>query len=179
MKNKKSKYSSNTRITANQHIRANEVRVLTEEKEMIGVMSKSEALVRARDAEKDLVLINDKANPPIAKIIDLAKYKYQLQQKEAKNRKKAKSQDLKEVRFTPFMGEGDFEARLNKVKKFLEKGDKVRLSLMFKGRAITKKEFGYELFDRVISETADTAVVELEPKMLGKKLMAQLMPSKK
>ena len=77
------------------------------------------------------------------------------------------------------MGEGDFEARLNKVKKFLEKGDKVRLSLMFKGRAITKKEFGYELFDRVISETADTAVVELEPKMLGKKLMAQLMPSKK
>lgn len=163
----------------NEYIRATEVRVLTEQREMLGIMSKEEALAKARAAEKDLVLINEKAQPPIVKIIDLAKYKYQEQQREAKNRKTAKSQDLKEVRFSPFMGEGDFIARLNKVKKFLEKGDKVRLSLMFKGRAITKKEFGYEVFTRVISETSDIATVEVEPKMLGKKLMAQLMPSKK
>lgn len=179
MKNKNNTYSGKNRIIANERIRASEVRVLTEQREMIGVMSKEDAIAKARAVEKDLVLINEKAQPPIVKIIDLAKYKYQEQQREAKNRKKAKSQDLKEVRFSPFMGEGDFTARLNKVKKFLEKGDKVRLSLMFKGRAITKKEFGYELFDRVIAETSEIAAVELEPKMLGKKLMAQLMPSKK
>lgn len=179
MQNKKSNYSRKNRIAVNEYIRATEVRVLTEQREMLGIMTKEEALAKARAAEKDLVLINEKAQPPIVKIIDLAKYKYQEQQREAKNRKTAKSQDLKEVRFSPFMGEGDFIARLNKVKKFLEKGDKVRLSLMFKGRAITKKEFGYEVFTRVISETADIASVEVEPKMLGKKLMAQLMPSKK
>ena len=112
--------------------------MLTEQREMLGIMTKAEALEKAREVDKDLVLVNEKAQPPIVKIIDLAKYKYQEQQREAKNRKTAKSQDLKEVRFSPFMGEGDL-ARLNKVKKFLEKGDKVRLSLMFKGRAITKK----------------------------------------
>lgn len=179
MQNNKQNYSRKNRIAVNEYIRATEVRVLTEQREMLGIMSKEEALAKARAAEKDLVLINEKAQPPIVKIIDLAKFKYQEQQREAKNRKTAKSQDLKEVRFSPFMGEGDFIARLNKVKKFLEKGDKVRLSLMFKGRAITKKEFGYEVFDRVIAETTGIASVEVEPKMLCKKLMAQLMPSKK
>ncbi|NCN51351.1 MAG: translation initiation factor IF-3 [Candidatus Pacebacteria bacterium] len=179
MQNNKSNYSRKNRIAVNEFIRATEVRVLTEQREMLGIMTKAEALEKAREVDKDLVLVNEKAQPPIVKIIDLAKYKYQEQQREAKNRKTAKSQDLKEVRFSPFMGEGDLVARLNKVKKFLEKGDKVRLSLMFKGRAITKKEFGYEIFDRVISETSEIATVEVEPKMLGKKLMAQLMPSKK
>lgn len=164
--------------TINERIRAQEVRVLNEFGEMIGVMSKSEALDRAREADKDLVLINDSSSPVIVKIIDLAKFKYQEQQKDAKSRKKAKAQDIKEVRFTPFMGEGDFESRLKKVKTFLEKGDKVRLSLMFKGRAITKKEFGYETFDRIIEATAEISSVEMKPKLMGKKLIAQLMPTK-
>jgi translation initiation factor IF-3 len=166
-------------ITANHHIRFPEVRVLSEHGDMVGVMSTTEALEKARIAEKDLVLITEGAKPPVVKIIDIAKYKYQLQQKKAEGRKKAKNQDIKEVRFTPFMGEGDFIARLNKVKKFLEKGDKVRLSLQFKGRAITKKEFGYELFNKIFAETAEIASAEMEPKMMGKKLIAQLMPIKK
>ncbi len=177
------KYNSNQqskqRIVANERIFASEVRVLSEHKEMLGIMSREEALRLARAEEKDLVLVSATASPPIAKIIDLAKYKYQLQQREAQNRKNAKTQDIKEVRFSPFMGDGDFEARLNKVKKFLEKGDKVRLSLQFKGRAITKKEFGYDIFNKVISATTETATVEVAPKLLGKKLMAQLMPVKK
>lgn len=177
------KYNSNQqskqRIVANERIFASEVRVLSEHKEMLGIMSREEALRLARAEEKDLVLVSATASPPIAKIIDLAKYKYQLQQREAQNRKNAKTQDIKEVRFSPFMGDGDFEARLNKVKKFLEKGDKVRLSLQFKGRAITKKEFGYDIFNKVISATTETATVEVAPKLLGKKLLAQLMPVKK
>jgi translation initiation factor IF-3 len=162
----------------NERIQAQEVRVLNEFSEMLGVMSKSEALDKAREAGKDLVLINDSAKPTIVKIIDLAKFKYQEQQKEAKSRKKSKTQDIKEVRFSPFIGEGDFESKLKKVKTFLEKGDKVRLSLMFKGRAITKKEFGYDSFDRIFEATADFATVEIKPKLMGKKLIAQLMPVK-
>jgi len=164
--------------TINERIGAQEVRVLNEYGEMVGVMSKSEALAKAREVGKDLVLLNDQAKPAIVKIIDLAKFKYQEQQKEAKSRKSAKAQDIKEVRFTPFMGEGDFESRLKKVKTFLEKGDKVRLSLMFKGRQITKKEFGYDAFNRIFEATADLASIEMQPKLLGKKLIAQLMPTK-
>lgn len=135
--------------------------------------------MQARQAEKDLVLVTAAANPPVAKIIELAKYKYQVQQKEAENRKRSKSQDLKEVRFTPFLSQGDFDSKLKKVQQFLKDGDKVRLSLQFKGRAITKKEFGFDVFARVFAATSDIASVEVEPKLMGKKLLAQLMPSKK
>jgi len=172
---------NNTRsfVKANRQIRYPQVRVLDEHGEMVGVLSLEEALDKAKDAEKDLVLVTENAKPPVCKIIDLTKYKYQLQQKKAEGRKKAKTQDLKEVRFTPFMSENDFQSRLKKVVRFLEKGDKVRTTLLFKGRAITKKEFGYELFQRIIEATNEIGSVEIEPKMIGKKLMAQLMPVKK
>ncbi|MDH5533824.1 MAG: translation initiation factor IF-3 [Candidatus Pacebacteria bacterium] len=173
------RHQSQKFIQANHYIRFPEVRVLTEHGEMLGVMPTSEALQKAQAAEKDLVLVTEGAKPPVVKIIDIAKHKYQLQQKKAEGRKKAKTQEIKEVRFTPFMGEGDFVSRLNKVKKFLEKGDKVRLSLQFRGRAITKKEFGYDLFNRVVEETAEIGTTEIIPKMMGKKLVAQLMPIKK
>jgi len=175
----KKRNSFKKRITVNLLIKAPQVRVLDEYGEMIGVMTRDEALDKARVVDKDLVLINEKAQPPIVKIIDLAKYKYQEQQKKAQGRKKAKTQSIKEVRLTPFMSEGDFKSRLNKITKFLQKGDKVRLTLLFKGRAITKKEFGFDLFERVIQETEEIATVEVAPKMIGKKLMAQLMPTKK
>lgn len=165
-------------VTANRQIRVPQVRVLDEYGEMLGVMTTEEALEKARIAEKDLVLVTENAQPPICKIIDIAKFRYQMQQKKAEGRKKAKTQDIKEVRFTPFMGEADFQSRLKKVVTFLEKGDKVRLSLMFKGRAITKKEFGFDLFQRIFDETKEVGIVESEPKILGKKLLSLLMPAK-
>ncbi len=167
------------RITANNNIQVPEVRVLTELGEMLGVMPTREALQLARDQEKDLVMVTENAQPPIVKIISLSKYRYQLQQKKAEGRKKAKVQEIKEVRFTPFMGEGDFQTRLKKVMEFLKRGDKVRLTLEFKGRTITKQEFGREQIDKVITATAEIATVEITPKLLGKKMMAQLMPIKK
>lgn len=166
-------------VTANHQIRVPEVRVLNEQGEMIGVMPTRDALEKAREVEKDLILINDKAQPPVTKIIDISKYKYQQQQKDAESRKKAKAQDTKEVRFTPFMGEGDYQSRLNKVIDFLKDGDKVKLSLQFKGRLITKKEFGYEMFKKVITATQEISSVEIEPKLMGNKLLAQLQPVNK
>lgn len=167
------------RVTANHHIHASELRVLSDIGEMIGVMSTQDAMQRAQAEGKDLVLVTETAKPPIAKIIDLAKYRYQLQQKQAEGRKKSKQQEIKELRLTPFMGEGDFQTRLKRVVEFLKKGDKVRLTLEFRGRAITKQEFGREQFDRIFAETAEYATVEIQPKMLGKKMITQLMPTKK
>ncbi|MDA1079591.1 MAG: translation initiation factor IF-3 [bacterium] len=167
------------RIVANERIRAQDVRLIGPEGNAIGIVTLSEAIEKARAIEKDVVLINGQVEPPIVKIIELSKFKYQQQQKAAAGRKSAKAQELKEMRFSPFLSEGDFAAKLKKVRTFLEKGDKVRLSLQFKGRAITKKEFGYNVLERVINESADIATVELAPKLMGKKLLAQLQPNKK
>lgn len=179
IRKKNKSFRSSSRIIANEHIRANEVRALTDRGEMIGVIPLREAITQAREQDKDVILVNSTTDPIIVKIIELSKYKYQLQQKAAEGRKKAKAQDLKEVRFTPFMSDGDFNSRLDKVIAFLNRGDKVRLSLQFKGRQITKKEFGFSIFDKVIEGTKEIGQVEMAPKLLGKKLIAQLQPVKK
>ena len=165
-------------IQANHNIRVPEVRVLSEFGEMMGVMSTREALEKARDLEKDLVMVTEKAVPPIVKIIDLAKFKYQLQQKKAEGRKKARNQETKEVRMTPFMGEGDYQTKLKRIIEFLTKGDKVRITIEFRGRLITKREFGDSLIQRVFADTSELGTVEIAPQMIGKKIMAQLMPIK-
>ena len=166
-------------LVTNLRIRATEVRVLTDSGEVLGVMSRDEALAKARAAEKDLVLVAANAQPPVVKIIDAAKFKYQQKQKVAQQRKSAKTQETKEIRLKPFMGEGDIESRIKKVIGFLEKGDKVRLSVEFKGRAITKQDFGFNLVKRIITATESIGQVEVEPRMMGKKLLAQIMPKKK
>lgn len=142
-------------------------------------MNSREAYVKAKKQDKDLVLITDKAKPPVVKIIELSKYKYQQQQKKAKQRKNERSQDLKEVRFTMFMGDGDLKARTNRVNRFLKDNDKVRLSLRFKGREITKKKFAYELFADVINQAQEKELgkIEIEPKIVGRKMIAQLTPA--
>ncbi len=174
------KKRSKNRVIANHRIRCDQVRVLTEQGEMLGVMSSKQALQKAKKQQKDLVLITAKAKPPVVKIIELSKYKYQQQQKKAKARKKNRSQDIKGVRLTMFMGEGDLKARINQVKRFLKDGDKVRLNLEFRGRQITKKKFGYELFAKVIKNeaVAELGEMEIEPKIVGRKLIAQLTPTK-
>lgn len=178
IRKRSTKHQPRVFIKANQNIRFPEVRVLSERGEALGVLPIREALDRAREEEKDLVLVTEKAQPPIAKIIDLAKYKYQLQQKEAEGRKKARSQEIKEVRLTPFMGENDYQTKLRKITDFLEDGDKVRLTMEFRGRLITKREFGDTVLERIFNDTANIASVEIKPSMMGKKIMTQLMPSK-
>lgn len=166
-------------IIANGRIRDPQVRVIDDQNKIMGVVPTAEAIKLAYSKGMDLVQINDQQSPPIAKIIELNKYKYQLQQKEAASRKKSKAQSIKEVRLTPFMSDGDFVARLKKIEEFLKKGNKVRLTLQFKGRQITKKEFGENMIARAIEAASEYASLEIEPKMIGRKLMAQLMPNKK
>jgi translation initiation factor IF-3 len=167
-------------VKANHNIRFPEVRVLDERGEMLGVMSGVDAQRQADEAGKDLVLVTEKSQPPLVKIIDLAKYKYQLQQKQAESRKKARNQEIKEIQFSPFIGEGDFQTKLKKVNEFLNRGDKVRVIVNFKGgRQLGKKEFGYDILEKVFALTTEIATVEIQPQLMGKKLLAQLMPVKK
>ena len=165
-------------VVANRQIRAPQVRVLDENGGMVGVMPTREAIEKAWDQDKDLILINDSQDPPIAKIIEIAKYKYQFKQKKAEGRKKAKAQEIKEIRLKPFMSDNDLGSRLKKIEGFLIKGDKVRLTLQFRGRQITKQEFGHDLFNRVFEATSEIGELEFKPKMVGRKLVAQLMPKK-
>jgi len=152
------------------------VRVLSEYGESLGEMSSNEALEKAMELESDLVLVTEKAEPPVVKIIELSKYKYQLKKKTADTRKKSKTAELKELRFTPFMGEADFEARNRKVRDFLEKGNKVKLTLTFKGRQIVRKDLGFEVIQRIFTSNADIGKISIPPKLIGKKLLAQLDP---
>lgn len=166
-------------VTANHQISYPELRVMDEHGEALGVLTKTQALAKAEELGKDLVLVTDKATPPVAKIIDLSKYKYQLSQKKAQDRKKTAGQDIKEIRLTPFIGDNDLQSKINKIEGFLKKGHKVRLTMEFRGRAITHKDLGAQIFDNVINQMAELATVEIEPKMMGKKMIAQIMPVKK
>lgn len=163
-------------VKANQQIRFDKVRVLNEYGESLGEMSSREAFEKAFAEESDLVLVTEKANPPVVKIIELSKYKYQLKKKTADTRKKSKAQETKELRFSPFIGEADWQVRNRKVREFLEKGNKVKLSLMFKGRQIARKDLGYEVFNKIFESNADVGKISMEPKLIGKKLQAQLDP---
>ena len=142
-------------------------------------MSTSEALTRAQYEEKDLILVTAQAQPPVAKIIEISKYKYQAQQKDAESRKRSKSQETKEVQFTPFMSEGDFNSRLARVVEFLEDGDKVKPYVKFKGRQITKKEFGFAIMKKIVAATDAFSKVESPARFMGQKLEMLLVPMKK
>ena len=161
----------------NQFIKAPKLRVVDEEAKQIGVLSKEEALQKAIEAGLDLVVVAPEANPPVAKIINFAKFRYQQKQKDSSGRKKA-SVDIKEIRFTPFIAEGDYNQRIKKATKFLEGGDKVRLTVKFVGRQITRKEFGEKLLNKAMEELEEISSVEFPPRLHGKLLFTQLQPRK-
>lgn len=160
----------------NENIRAHELRVIGSDGEQIGVISKSEALKIAEDANLDLLVVSPNAKPPVARIMDYGKYQYEQQKKEREARKNQKTISVKEVRLSPTIDIGDFNTKLRNARKFLEKGDKVKASIRFKGRAITHKEIGKEVLDRFYKEVADIAVLETAAKMEGRSMFMMLAP---
>lgn len=155
------------------------MRLLNAQGEMIGVVSRAEALHLAEQEGKDVILIAPQAVPPVAKLIEISKYKYQQQQRKQEVRKASKPAEIKEIRLSPFIAEGDLEARARKVRKYLEDGDKVRFQLRFRGREITKKEFGEGVLNKIFAQVEDIAKIEVPAKMQGKMMTMQLMPDKK
>ncbi|WP_125606551.1 translation initiation factor IF-3 [Lapidilactobacillus bayanensis] len=160
----------------NENIRAREVRLIGADGAQLGVKLKAEALRLADQANQDLVLVSPNAKPPVAKIMDYGKYRFELQKKNREARKKQKVVNVKEVRLSPAIGEGDFNTKLNNAKKFLVKGDKVKVSIRFKGRAITHKDVGRKVLEQFATQAADVANVEAHPKMDGRSMFLILAP---
>lgn len=142
-------------------------------------MKLGEALAKANKAGLDLIEIAPKARPPVAKIADLGKFRYQQEKILKKQKKGAKGTELKEVRFSPFIAEHDYKVRLERTKEFLEEGNKVRVTVVFKGRHMGSKRFGYELMKKVLSEFKEKAIVDMEPKFIGRHLQMVISPVKK
>ncbi|HLT56339.1 MAG TPA: translation initiation factor IF-3 [Bacillota bacterium] len=163
-------------MNVNEKIRAREVRLIDSNGEQLGVKSRQEALEIAQKRNLDLVLVAPNAKPPVCRIMDYGKYRYEQQKKEKEARKKQKVINIKEVRFTPGIGDHDFETKLKNARKFLEKGDKLKASVRFRGRAITHKELGQDVLNRLAEELKDIAVVETKPKMEGRNMFMMLAP---
>ncbi|TGY14668.1 translation initiation factor IF-3 [Lactobacillus intestinalis] len=161
----------------NDRIRAREVRLIDENGEQVGVMSKNDALQRASNANLDLVLISPNAKPPVARIMNYGKYRFEQQKKLKESRKKSKTVSVKEIRLSPTIEGNDFDTKLKHVRKFLTKeGAKVRVSIRFRGRAITHKELGQQVLEKMAEATSDIANVISRPKMEGRSMFLMLAP---
>ena len=161
----------------NERIRAREVRLIDADGEQVGVMSKNDALRRASDEGLDLVLISPNAKPPVARVMDYGKYRFEQQKKLKKSRKKSKTISVKEIRLSPTIEGNDFETKLKHVRKFLTKENaKVRVSIRFRGRAITHKELGQQVLEKMAEATSDIANVTSKPKMEGRSMFLMLAP---
>ena len=163
----------------NERIQALQLRVLDSEGKQVGVLNKQEALSRAQEEGLDLVEIAPKAQPTVAKIIDYKKFLYQQAKKKQEEKRNAKSTETKEVRLGPFMNEHDLQIAANRATTFLEDGDKVRFVVKFRGRQITRPEFGYQVVGKITEQLAPISKIEREPKLEGKQLIVIVSPERK
>ena len=162
----------------NYQIAAQEVRLIDEKGVQIGIKTKMDALKLAQAEGKDLVEIAPNAKPPVVKIIDFKKFKYLEAKKEKESRKKTKNVGVKEIRLSPFIGSHDFQTRLTRAQEFLKQGNQLKISVPFRGREITKKEFGMETIKRAISQLSLIGKLIKEPYFEGRVLSAILVPLK-
>lgn len=166
------------RVNVNSDIRADTVRVVDPEGEH-GIYPLGEALALAESRQLDLVEISPNADPPVCKIIDYGKFRYEQQKREKEQRKKSHSIQLKEVRFRPHTDTHDFDFKTKHARDFLEHGDKVRAYVQFRGRDIIYKDHGKEMLDRFVEELSDVAKVDQAPRMEGRRMAVILTPIKK
>ncbi|MCI1287644.1 MAG: translation initiation factor IF-3 [[Lactobacillus] timonensis] len=163
-------------MIVNDGIRAREVRLIGQDGEQLGIKSRREAMQLAENAGLDLVLVAPKARPAVARIMDYGKYRYEMQKKEREARKKQKTVAVKEIRLSPTIDTNDFNIKLNRVKRFIAKGNKVRISIRFRGRAITHKDIGRDMIEKMADATKEIATVEQRPKMEGRSMFLTIAP---
>ena len=155
----------------NEQVRDREVRLISESGEQLGIMSAKEAMKIAREAELDLVKIAPNAKPPVCKIIDYGKYRYELARKEKEARKKQKTIDVKEVRLSPNIDTNDLNTKVNQARKFLEHGDKVKVTLRFRGRELAHVEQSKVILDNFAEKLAEIAVIDKPAKFEGRSMI--------
>jgi translation initiation factor IF-3 len=163
----------------NREINAPQIRVIGPENEPIGVVSLQEALSMAGDLDVDLVEISPTAQPPVCRLMDYGKFKYQEQKKAAEAKAKQKVIEVKEIKFRPGTDQGDYDVKMRNIRRFLADGDKCKITLRFRGREITHQELGLALLERVRDDLADVITVESFPKMEGRQMIMMIAPARK
>jgi len=158
-------------LRVNDDIRAHSVRLIDEESNQVGIVDLKEAKRRAEESGYDLVEVAPEAKPPVVKLLDYGKYLYEQKKKEKEAKKKQHTIEVKEVRFRPQIEEHDFQTKVGHIKRFLESGNKVKVTIFFRGREMDYKEFGRELMDRIIEETEELAKVDRSPDMEGNQMV--------
>ena len=160
----------------NERIRVREVQVISSEGSNLGTLETNEAIRKAKEEGLDLIEISPNANPPVCKIIDVGKYRYDLQKKANKAKKKQKIINLKEIKLRPVTEIHDYNFKIKNAQKFLEKGDKVKFTVKFKGREMQHTHLGNQLMDRIINDTAKLGKVEVRPKLEGRQIIMIVQP---
>lgn len=155
------------------------MRLIDVDGNQVGIVSIREALRAAEESDKDLVEISPTAKPPVCRIMDYGKFLFEQNKKKAEARKKSKQVEVKELKFTPRTEIGDYKVKLRNLIRFLNHGDKVKVTLRFRGREIAHQDLGMRLIEQLISDTAELAVVEQSPKREGRQLLMVLAPKKK
>lgn len=162
----------------NRRIRVPEIRVIGEDGEQLGIMPTIQALRRAESINLDLVEVQPRAKPPVCKIMDYGKYKYEQSRKLAESKKKQQQIELKEVKFRPKTGDHDFDVKVKNLKRFLEKGNKGKVTVMFRGREIVHPDIGREMLNRVIQALGDEAIIEQNPRLEGRQMVMIVAPAR-
>ena len=160
----------------NRDIAVAQVRLIDEQGENLGVVSKDEAIERAEDAGMDLVEISPGADPPVCKILDYGRFKYQDQKKKNEARKKQKTIDIKEIKMRPNIDHHDYDVKMRSINRFIADGDKVKVTMRFRGREMVHQELGLKVLDRVRDQLDEVAKVEQFPKMEGRQMIMIVAP---
>lgn len=160
----------------NHQIRAPELRVVAFDGSQIGILPTHEALKKAQDEGLTLIEVAPNAKPPVAKIVDLGKFKYLEEKKARKEKKGIKGGDTKEVRFSPFIGDHDYQTRLSRVEEFLTEKNKVKLVVIFTKRQLGSKQFGYDLLGKIAKNFGERISIDMQPKFLGRYLIMTISP---
>ncbi|OOC35845.1 translation initiation factor IF-3 [Thermosipho melanesiensis] len=160
----------------NEEIKASEVRVVGQDGKQLGIMPIDKALELAYSQKLDLILVAPNAKPPVAKIMDYGKYKYELSKKEKKAKKNQKIIEVKQMKFRIKIDEHDYQTKVKHIKRFIESGNKVRVVIMFRGRELAFADKGKEILDRIKEDLRDIAVVEKQPKLEGRDMWMMLKP---
>ena len=146
---------------------------------MVGILSREEALALADESGLDLVEIQPTADPPVCRVMDYGKFKFELQKKANAAKKKQKVVEIKELKFRPTTDDGDYNIKLRNLRRFLEEGDKVKVNIRFKGREMSHQELGLEMARRIEADLADEVVVEQRPRLEGRQMIMMIAPKKK
>ena len=160
----------------NEEIRSPQVRLIDQDGEMQGVMSAREALIRAYDVGLDLLEISPNAVPPVVKILDYGKYKYEQQKKANEARKRQKVVEIKEIKVRPNIDDHDYDVKMRQMKDFIGEGDKVKVTLRFRGREMAHQDLGLKVLDRIRTELAETTKVESMPRLENRQMIMVLAP---